>query len=243
MPEKYRLLNKEEQKAIAEEIKAGDKKAIEKLFLHNQRLAHSIANNYYIPSYVSFEDVLQEAYLALYKAVLTYDNSRDIAFSTYATTVIKNTVWNYLMETISSFHIPRNIASKMVKMKLYCEKYEYLYQKEPSDEEIANEIGIDIDTVSSYKQRLEVMNSTVNIDSIYSVPNNSFLEYEKIEIHELLNILDDEEKKVIEYRFGFINDECLTLEQIANKLHCCREKVRCLQNTAITKLRKSLLVT
>lgn len=242
MPEKYRLLDKEEQIEIAKKIKLGDKKAVEKLFLHNQALAHSIANKYYIPSYVSFEDTLQEAYLALYKAVITYDNSRDIAFSTYATTVIKNSLWDFLIESISSFHIPRNIASKVVKLKLFCRKYEYLYQKEPSDEEIASEINISISDIPTYKSYIELLNHPKDIDSLYDVVSNSYHEYENVEIRTLLNVLNDAEREVIKYRFGFINDECLTLEQIAELLHCSREKIRYLQNTAIKKLRESLLV-
>lgn len=242
MPEnKFKLLSHEQMIEIAKKRDSGDKAAIDKLFECNRGLAVSLAKKYFGYTYMEFEDVLQEAYIGLYEAVLNWDYTRGILFSTYATSVIKVHIWSSLIHNSTLLHVPEHKLSKALKLKLYIAKYQALYQKMPTPEEIATEIKISKKEIDDYMKIISLMQyERIGCEECQSKDRSYFNDVLiKITLQELFNTLNEFEKTIVEKRFGFnAENKCYSLEETALFCGCGREKIRYTQKEIINKFKR-----
>lgn len=234
-------IKKEDQVVLAKARDSGDQKAAETLFMDNRRLAYALSKKYFGYQSLTYEDILQNAMLGLWMAAETWDYKKGVAFSTYATTIMKYMIWGELLKDLGMIHVRDKVLSKVLKMKQFIYKYKTTNANEPSDEEIAEKLNYSLEEVKKYKEILLVL---------YPVYNDCTLQRQtyydnhlSIEISDILNGLNDFEKTVIYYRFGFIDGKCYTLEETAKLCGCGKEKIRYTQEKAIEKLRHIMKIS
>lgn len=216
---KHKLLTREEEVELAKRIEAGDMRAREKMISSNLRLAVSIAKKY--SKYgASFEDLIQESNIGLIKAVEKFDWRKGFKFSTYACWWIKQAVTRYLTDDNSILKIPSHTLSHARKMTQIISEYEEEFNQEPSNEEIAEIMGV---SVKHVKNAIAAMKSK-NVRSIDTpvgsdgegrtlgelIPDNNSvsiedrLDNEKLRevIVQALKDLSKREELVLRLRFG-----------------------------------------
>jgi RNA polymerase primary sigma factor len=216
---KHKLLTREEEVELAKKIEAGDARAREKMIKSNLRLAVSIAKKYSRYG-ANFEDLIQESNIGLIKAVEKFDWRKGFKFSTYACWWIKQAVTRYLTDDNSILKIPSHTLGHARKLTQIISEYEEEFDQEPSEEEIAEIMGI---SVKHVKNAIAAMRSK-NVRSIDTpvgsdgegrtlgelIPDNSSISIEdKLDNEKLKSIivkalkdLSKREELVLRLRFG-----------------------------------------
>lgn len=250
---KFRILTKEEEKALFEKAKNGDSKAREEIINCNLRLVVAIAKKYQA-QHLQLMDLIQEGNLGLIEAYNKYDVSMGYKFSTYATWWIKQNIGNAISNKNDMIRKPVYLKESIAKMKKVARQIEMQSGNSASVEEIANAMKIS-------KKTVENMQKVINNSQVISIEtplNNEtndtlqdFIADDESETQEeivskkdstrfILNIIDktltSREKDVILMRMGFVSGEEETLQAIGNKLGLTRERVRQLESQALKKL-------
>lgn len=250
---KFRILTKEEEKALFEKAKNGDSKAREEIINCNLRLVVAIAKKYQA-QHLQLMDLIQEGNLGLIEAYNKYDVSMGYKFSTYATWWIKQNIGNAISNKNDMIRKPVYLKESIAKMKKVARQIEMQSGNSASVEEIANAMKIS-------KKTVENMQKVINNSQVISIEtplNNEtndtlqdFIADDESETQEeivskkdstrfVLNIIDKtltpREKDVILMRMGFVSGEEETLQAIGDKLGLTRERVRQLESQALKKL-------
>lgn len=250
---KFRILTKEEEKALFEKAKNGDSKAREEIINCNLRLVVAIAKKYQA-QHLQLMDLIQEGNLGLIEAYNKYDVSMGYKFSTYATWWIKQNIGNAISNKNDMIRKPVYLKESIAKMKRVARQIEMQSGNSASVEEIANAMKIS-------KKTVENMQKVINNSQVISIEtplNNEtndtlqdFIADDESETQEeivskkdstrfILNIIDKtltpREKDVILMRMGFVSGEEETLQAIGDKLGLTRERVRQLESQALKKL-------
>lgn len=250
---KFRILTKEEEKALFEKAKNGDLKAREEIINCNLRLVVAIAKKYQA-QHLQLMDLIQEGNLGLIEAYNKYDVSMGYKFSTYATWWIKQNIGNAISNKNDMIRKPVYLKESIAKMKRVARQIEMQSGNSASVEEIANAMKIS-------KKTVENMQKVINNSQVISIEtplNNEtndtlqdFIADDESETQEeivskkdstrfILNIIDKtltpREKDVILMRMGFVSGEEETLQAIGDKLGLTRERVRQLESQALKKL-------
>lgn len=250
---KFRILTKEEEKALFEKAKNGDSKAREEIINCNLRLVVAIAKKYQA-QHLQLMDLIQEGNLGLIEAYNKYDVSMGYKFSTYATWWIKQNIGNAISNKNDMIRKPVYLKESIAKMKKVARQIEMHSGNSASVEEIANAMKIS-------KKTVENMQKVINNSQVISIEtplNNEtndtlqdFIADDESETQEeivskkdstrfILNIIDKtltpREKDVILMRMGFVSGEEETLQAIGDKLGLTRERVRQLESQALKKL-------
>lgn len=250
---KFRILTKEEEKALFEKAKNGDSKAREEIINCNLRLVVAIAKKYQA-QHLQLMDLIQEGNLGLIEAYNKYDVSMGYKFSTYATWWIKQNIGNAISNKNDMIRKPVYLKESIAKMKKVARQIEMQSGNSASVEEIANAMKIS-------KKTVENMQKVINNSQVISIEtplNNEtndtlqdFIADDESETQEeivskkdstrfILNIIDKtltpREKDVILMRMGFVSGEEETLQAIGDKLGLTRERVRQLESQALKKL-------
>jgi len=252
---KIDLLNSKEEKLLGKEIKEGEKPksamAKRKLVQANLRLVVSIAKKY-IGQGVLFMDLVQEGSIGLIKAAEKFDYSKNCKFSTYATWWIKQTIMRAIANNSKTIRIPIHMADKIRKYKKIYSELAFELEREPSDSEIAEKMGITVKNILAIKRALikEPISLETPVtddlcvgdyieDKTYNSPD-TFVKNSNMEsgITKLLQTLSDRERSIIKCRFGINGETPLTLEQIGKKLGYSKERIRQLEDLAIKKMRE-----
>lgn len=213
------LLTKEEEKTLSSKIKQGDKVAREKLIASNYRLAVSIAKKYYRAG-INFDDLLQESFIGLVKAVDRFDHTRGFKFSTYACWWIKQACLQYINEHTSVMKVPTHSRLLSAKIKKFIVEFEEKFGQKPSNEEISESFGVTVDAVKnsakSDTQYLSIDKSSDDdnkrslLDKIDSIAISPEVSYENKQlltiIKKHLKSLSPREEIVIRLRFGIQED-------------------------------------
>ena len=247
------LLSKEEERELAIEISKGNKKAINKLVEHNLRLVVSIARKYNGRG-VDFLDLIQNGNEGLLKAAEKFDYKKGTKFSTYAIWWIRQAITRSIADEGRTIRIPVHMHEKIVKLKNSQLNLLRLGIANPTEEDLANDLGWPIEVV---KEVLNIQDSTLSMnvkvgDSEDSeigdfIPdNNTNIEedaYKMLLPDYIKGMFEDakltqREKEILSLRHGLFDGKVYTLEEIGSKYKLTRERIRQIENKGISKLRR-----
>ena len=249
---KEEMVSLEEEVELAQRIKKGDKKALERLTRGNLRFVVSVAKQYQNQG-LSLADLINEGNLGLLKAAERFDETRGFKFISYAVWWIRQSILQAISEQSRIVRLPQNQVGSMSKINRVLSKFEQENERRPSIEELsehtdlpeekidealsANTRHISVDAPFADNEDNSLLDVLVNEDAP-SVDSTLEEESLKTEIRQALKILNDRERKVIEAFFGINNGHEMTLEEIGVKYGLTRERVRQIKEKAIKRLRE-----
>ncbi len=248
------LLSVEEEITLAKRIKAGDAEARVQMIRANLRLVVKIAQDY--ANYgMPVTDLISEGNIGLMKAVERFDPNKGGKLSTYAAWWIKQSIKRALANQSKTIRLPVHMVDKIAKMRRIAVMLAEALGREPTDEELAEEIGLPrrkLAMLRQASQRPTSLDSPINDgesteygdvigDTRVSSPLDALSDKNMHgELDGLLEILDERERRIIDVRFGLTGYTPMTLEEVGRQFGVTRERIRQLQNSALVKMRKAL---
>jgi RNA polymerase primary sigma factor len=250
---KIDLITAEEEVELAQKIKRGDQRALEKLVNANLRFVVSVAKQYQNQG-LTLPDLINEGNFGLVKAAQRFDETRGFKFISYAVWWIRQSILQALAEQSRVVRLPLNKIGSINKINKTFSYLEQAHERPPSAEEIAEELGL---SVSEVKQSLKNAGKHISMDAPFTEGEDSNL-YDVIsasetpmpdtelvkesireEIGRVLDTLSEREADVIKLYYGIGQSSTMTLDEIGNTFDLTRERVRQIREKAIRKLRKS----
>ncbi len=246
------LLTVDEEVELAQRIKKGDRKALEKLTKANLRFVVSVAKQYQNQG-LSLPDLINEGNVGLIKAAEKFDETRGFKFISYAVWWIRQSILQAIAEQSRIVKLPLNQVGNVNKVNKELNKFEQENERRPSIDEIADRIDLPEDKI---EDALKVNNRHVSVDAPFNdgedgslldvLPNtdtpsaDNELDKESLrsEIARTLDILNYKERMIVTAFFGIGMPE-MTLEEISDKYGLTRERVRQIKEKAIRRLRHS----
>lgn len=249
------LLTIAEECDLAERIKMGDEKARSHLIRANLRLVVKIARDY--SGYgVSLNDLISEGNIGLMQAVERFDPEKGGKFSTYGAWWIKQSVKRALANQSKTIRLPVHMVDKIARMRRIASMLAEALGREPSDDEIAAELGLPRQKIAMLKQAAQRQTSLdapvgegevklqgdIVTDESAPDPLEALTEKNlREQIGDLLHVLNERERKIIDDRFGLNGLKPMLLEDVGREFGVSRERIRQLQNVALAKMRKALM--
>ena len=254
------MITPDEEVELAQKIKMGDQIALDRLVRANLRFVVSVAKQYQNQG-LSLADLINEGNVGLIKAAQRFDETKGFKFISYAVWWIRQAILQAVAEQSRMVRLPLNQVGFLSRVKKTATYLEQLYQRKPTIKEIADELDMPeekIEAIMKINAKEVSMDAPVGddddlsfIDTVVPEDNNTadhdiVSETESEEIKRSLSVLNDKERKVIEYYFGLDSDNhAYTLEEIGYMMDMTRERVRQVKDKALKKLRtrskKSLL--
>ena len=249
-----KLLTPEEEVTLAKRIKRGDKKAREQMIKANLRLVVKIARNYEVCG-LPLLDLINEGNIGLMKAVERFDPAKGAKLSTYAAWWIKQAIKQALANQSKTIRLPIHVVDKLFHIRRAEAKLHDILGREPSEQELADETGLtplrvrQLRTASLRPSSLDAPISEEDGHKIADVVADGNAEdpFAHLEektnarmIHQIIHKLDAREAKILRYRFGLDGNRERTLEEVGQKFGVTRERIRQIQNIALSKLRKEI---
>ena len=249
---KVELISPEEEVRLAKKIKQGDQSALEKLTKANLRFVVSVSKQYQNQG-LSLPDLINEGNLGLIKAAQRFDETRGFKFISYAVWWIRQSILQALAEQARIVRLPLNKVGLTNKIQKAYSQLEQEFEREPSAEELAELLGLELEEVNatlgssarhiSMDTPLAEGEDNTLVD-ILENPNaeraNKNIDHDESlmqEIERSMKSLTERQKEVICYFFGIGIDHPMTLEDIGDKFNLTRERVRQIKDKAITKMR------
>jgi RNA polymerase primary sigma factor len=249
-----KLLTPQEEIELAARIKKGDKKAREQMIKANLRLVVKIARDYEGIG-LPLLDLISEGNIGLMKAVERFDPSKGGKLSTYGSWWIKQSIKRALANQSKTIRLPVHLVDKISKMRRTAMRLQEELGREPTDEELGEDLGISASRVS--QMRMAAIRPASLDAPIGDEDSNNFAEvvqdeaadtpYEQLEdktvtkmLQEMVKTLDPREATILRARFGLDGGPEKTLEEVGEKFGVTRERVRQIQNIALKKLRKMI---
>ena len=246
------LLSTDEEVELAQRIRKGDRKALDKLTKANLRFVVSVAKQYQNQG-LSLSDLINEGYLGLIKAAEKFDETRGFKFISYAVWWIRQAILQAIAEQSRIVRLPLNQVGSVNKINRLLNKFEQENERRPSVDEISEQIDLPEDKVGeamlANTRHVSVDapfidgedNSLLDVlvnDDAPMADRQLVLESLREEISNVLNTLSDRERCVIKAFYG-IGEPEMTLEEIGNKYGLTRERVRQIKEKAIRHLRSN----
>ena len=244
------LISVEEEVELAQRIKKGDRKALERLTKANLRFVVSVAKQYQNQG-LSLPDLINEGNLGLIKAAEKFDETRGFKFISYAVWWIRQSILQAIAEQSRIVRLPLNQVGSVNKINRALSKFEQENERRPSTEEIANKVDLSEDKVID---AMKVSGRHISVDAPFidgednslldvlvnndapMADNSLVMESLRSEISRALLTLNERERHIIEAFFGIGQPE-MTLEEIGDKYGLTRERVRQIKEKAIRRLR------
>lgn len=246
-----KLLTPEEELELAKRVKNGDDQAREQMIKANLRLVVKIARDYEGQG-LPLLDLINEGNIGLMKGVERFDPSKGAKLSTYAALWIKQSVRRALSNFSKTIRLPDHVVDKLAKIRKAEMHLHEILDREPSDEELADHLGLDARRVHSYR---EAARAPVSLDApisdtdsnqvseVVADPNAAapferlVKETDKALILEVFGGLTPREQTILAMRFGLKDDRQKTLEEIGQHFGVTRERIRQIESEALKKLR------
>ena len=250
----FTLLTPQQEIELAKKIKNGDAAARDRMINANLRLVVTIARDYANLG-LPLLDLISEGNIGLTKAVERFDPTKGAKLSTYAMWWIKQSIKRALANQSKTIRVPVHLADKLSKMRRVSLQMSDELGREPTDEELGEEIGIASEKVARLKN---IGIRPASLDA--PISDNDSTEFAEVigddeaqtpfellrdknlrsEMDGLIEVLDAREKKIISHRFGLDGGKPKTLEDVGRDFGVTRERIRQLQNIALAKLRRAL---
>ncbi|MCP5519697.1 MAG: sigma-70 family RNA polymerase sigma factor [Verrucomicrobiales bacterium] len=248
------LLTPAEEVELAARIQKGDKAAREHMIKANLRLVVKIAHDYDGLG-LPLLDLINEGNIGLMKAVERFDPAKGGKLSTYAAWWIKQSIKRALANQSKTIRLPVHLVDKISRMRRIAMKLHEVFGREPTDEELGEELGLSASRVAQLRQaavRPTSLDAPIGDDD-----SNTYAEvvqddraedpYESLEektindmLGELVERLDEREQTILRYRFGLDGGSERTLEEVGERFGVTRERIRQIQNLALAKLRRMI---
>ncbi len=249
------LLKPEEEVTLANRIQKGDKGARDHMISANLRLVVKIAMDYKDFG-LPLLDLISEGNIGLIKAVERFDPTKGGKLSTYAAWWIKQSIKRALANQSKTIRLPVHLVDKIAKMRRTAMALTEELGREPTDEEIAIELQIPTNKVAHLKSVSvrpasldapvgddgnsttfgEMVGDEKTVDPLEALRDTS----EKSDLHSMIAQLNPREAEILRHRFGLDGYDELTLEEVGQKFNVTRERIRQLQNIALSKMRRAL---
>jgi RNA polymerase primary sigma factor len=247
-------LTPQQEIELAAKIRNGDRKARALMISSNLRLVVTIAQDYANLG-LPILDVISEGNIGLMTAVDRFDPSKGAKLSTYAAWWIRQSIKRALSNQSKTIRLPVHLGDKISKMRRVALQMSEELGREPTDDELAEEVGIASSKVSQLKTasiRPASLEAPISDDDLTEFGESvgdeeartpfELLRDKDLQknVGGLLEVLDAREKKIISQRFGFEGGARKTLNEVGKKLGVSRERIRQLENIALSKLRRAL---
>lgn len=250
---KVKLLTPDEEIALAKRIKRGDKEARELMIKANLRLVVKIARDYENLG-LPLLDLINEGNIGLMKGVERFDPKKGAKLSTYASWWIKQAIKRALANQSKTIRLPVHVVDKVTHIRRAEVKLREALDREPTDEEVADHMGLDARRIRRYR---EASRAPVSLDSpaiageddsasvSEVVPDaNAAAPFDRLVsetdnalVQEVLATLDERENKILAMRFGLDDGKAKTLEEVGEHFGVTRERIRQIQEEALKKMR------
>ncbi|MGH7556535.1 MAG: sigma-70 family RNA polymerase sigma factor [Gemmatimonadota bacterium] len=248
---RYPLITRDEEARLARRIREGDQQALEKLCRSNLRFVVSVAKKYQNQG-VSLSDLINEGNVGLIRAAHKFDETKGIKFISYAVWWIRQAILQALAEQSRIVRVPLNRAGTLHRIGRRSNALLQELGREPSAEEIANEMDIPIEEV---RRTMSITQAHLSLDApLTPGEDNKLLDYLpddespapddnafdgalKTSIQDSLDSLKPREAKILKLYYGLDGNEAMTLEEIGSVLGITRERVRQIKEKALNRLR------
>lgn len=244
------LLSTDEEVELAQRIRKGDKRALERLTKANLRFVVSVAKQYQNQG-LSLPDLINEGNVGLIKAAEKFDETRGFKFISYAVWWIRQSILQAIAEQSRLVHLPLNQVGNVNKIARELNKFEQEHERKPSVDEIAERVDLPEDKIADAMKansRHVSMDAPIAdgedssmIDFLAGDSSNTdrelVIESLKAEVSRILKLLTDKEQKVVRAFFGIDGSPEMTLDEIGEKYNLTRERVRQIKEKALRRLR------
>jgi len=249
-----KLLTPAEELALAKRVKRGDKHAREHMIKANLRLVVKIARDYEGIG-LPLLDLINEGNIGLMKGVERFDPKRGAKLSTYASWWIKQGIKRALANQSKTIRLPVHVVDKVAHIRRAEMKLREALDREPTDDEVASELGLDARRVRRYRQASRAPVSldapigdddTDRVSEVVADPNATLPSDELVTqsdnalVQEILATLPEREREILAMRFGLHDGKERTLEEVGERFGVTRERIRQIQEQALKTIRTTM---